>query len=254
MEALKMSDTRIVERQLEDALKQHISMVEEGLEVIQNQFPTLTGPVDILCVDPEGAPVVMELKVNQDDSMLFQALRYYAHIEKTKASLKLYHSEKIDEQKKTRIILLAPSFSDPMKDIVSILSDIDITLVEFLIVQTSEGREGIICRPIESISPPPPPPPPTEADHIEYITNPEIKGFCSQIVQWFKGKDLDSSPVQSYLGFKKEGRVYAAIWTRRKYFYIGFADPQTQEWNDFGNVDSQERFNELLGDLTCTYS
>ena len=65
------------ESELRAMLGNNPSVIEEGLTVLKQEYPTESGPIDLLCSDNEGRLCVVELKLDQDDNMLLQALRYY---------------------------------------------------------------------------------------------------------------------------------------------------------------------------------
>jgi len=62
---------------LEPMLVANPDVIEDGLRVITHQQQTDTGPLDILGVDADGTPVVIELKNEAAEGHLDQGLRYY---------------------------------------------------------------------------------------------------------------------------------------------------------------------------------
>ena len=60
-----------------------IEALEEGLVVLKHEFDTGKGSVDILCVDSDGRLGIIEVKVGEDENILFHALKYYNWIDKT---------------------------------------------------------------------------------------------------------------------------------------------------------------------------
>jgi RecB family endonuclease NucS len=65
------------EQQLEYLLKKDPEQIEKGLKIIANQVVTPKGKIDLLCVDEERVLTVVELKLDQDDDQLKQAINYY---------------------------------------------------------------------------------------------------------------------------------------------------------------------------------
>jgi endonuclease len=51
-----------VERQLQAELAAHPSVVEEGLTLVRREWPTDVGPVDLMCREPDGGWVAVEIK------------------------------------------------------------------------------------------------------------------------------------------------------------------------------------------------
>ena len=70
------------EKILEDFLERHLEELEEGLKLIGRQYPTITGPIDILANDKYGNIVVIELKKNRvADKVIGQISRYVTFFE-----------------------------------------------------------------------------------------------------------------------------------------------------------------------------
>jgi RecB family endonuclease NucS len=55
---------------LEPMLVQDLEQIEQGLKFIGRQLPTVSGPLDILAVDSDGALVIIELKSVIDEGQL----------------------------------------------------------------------------------------------------------------------------------------------------------------------------------------
>ena len=71
---------------MEDFLEKHLDTLEKGLILIGRQYPTLTGPIDLLAKDAKGNYVVVELKKGRaSDRVIGQTLRYMAHIKENLA-------------------------------------------------------------------------------------------------------------------------------------------------------------------------
>jgi RecB family endonuclease NucS len=51
-----------VERDLQEALAAHPETLEDGLRLERREWPTDVGPVDLMCRDPEGGWVAVEIK------------------------------------------------------------------------------------------------------------------------------------------------------------------------------------------------
>ena len=75
-----LEEIEIEEKKLEQILYENPDYLEEGLKSVGRQFPTDSGPLDLLCVDADNILVVVELKNEEDDYQLLQALRYYDYI------------------------------------------------------------------------------------------------------------------------------------------------------------------------------
>ncbi len=60
----------ISERQLEDLVRQHPSLIEEGMVHLTHQTQTPGGRLDVLLVDSGKSLVVAELKVVEDGTVI----------------------------------------------------------------------------------------------------------------------------------------------------------------------------------------
>lgn len=65
-----------VERELQELLAMHPVHLEPGLSVIQREYRTDLGPVDLLCRDPDGAAVAVEIKRIGEIDGVEQLTRY----------------------------------------------------------------------------------------------------------------------------------------------------------------------------------
>lgn len=98
-----VESTISLERDLEDHLVAHLEAIEPGLQLITRQANSDVGRVDILARAADGQTVIIELKVGEArDSAIGQIARYIGWYSCT-------------EPKPPRAILIAGSFSDPVK-------------------------------------------------------------------------------------------------------------------------------------------
>jgi hypothetical protein len=67
----------LAERNLEDFMVQQLDTIEPGLQLVKRQLSTPAGRLDLLCKDPSGCFVIVELKRMQgSDEVVGQILRY----------------------------------------------------------------------------------------------------------------------------------------------------------------------------------
>jgi len=67
----------LAERNLEDFMVQQLDAIEPGLQLVERQLSTPAGRLDLLCKDPSGCFVIVELKRMQgSDEVVGQILRY----------------------------------------------------------------------------------------------------------------------------------------------------------------------------------
>ncbi|MCO6502548.1 MAG: AlwI family type II restriction endonuclease [Acidimicrobiales bacterium] len=92
-----------VEKAIEDVFFEYPELLEPGLRVVERQKQTSIGRLDLLCEDPTGRYVVVEIKANEaDDGAIGQILRYIGWI----------HRNQDRGHRNVRGILLAGSFPD----------------------------------------------------------------------------------------------------------------------------------------------
>ena len=108
------------EQELEQMVTKEMAQIENDLTVICNHVPINDkSALDILCHDDNGQLVIMQLSVNEDDNILLQGIQSLDYVGKFKSFLKAtYNKHKIDDKEKPRLILIAPSFSDALRNAV----------------------------------------------------------------------------------------------------------------------------------------
>ncbi len=71
-----------VEKDLQALLADHPDQVEEGLVLVRREYPTDLGPVDLLCRDPAGVAVAVEVKRIGEIDGVEQLTRYLDRLER----------------------------------------------------------------------------------------------------------------------------------------------------------------------------
>jgi endonuclease len=71
-----------VERELQELLADHPDHLEAGLICVQREFRTDVGPVDLLCRDPDGGAVAVEIKRIGEIDGVEQLTRYLDRMER----------------------------------------------------------------------------------------------------------------------------------------------------------------------------
>ncbi len=78
-----------VERHLQELLAEHPATLATGLTLVRREFPTAIGPVDLMCRDPLGASVAVEVKRRGDIDGVEQLTRYLERLERQAARQRL---------------------------------------------------------------------------------------------------------------------------------------------------------------------
>lgn len=65
-----------VEKHLQELLAEHPGTLADGLTLVRREFPTAIGPVDLMCRDPDGACVAVEVKRRGEIDGVEQLTRY----------------------------------------------------------------------------------------------------------------------------------------------------------------------------------
>lgn len=252
----KYKDVDVSEKQLEDFVRQAPDLIEAGIRYIGRQKDTDRGPLDVLMVDSGGALIVCELKIAQDDGMLFQGIDYLDYVSKNiEAFSRLYEDYNIDPTQSVRLFLIAPRFS------VSLLNrlkwiDIQFSLFVVKCIQLEKDKEIIpVYTEVNAPTLPPIVQSNTLENHLNYITDSSVKKLAKNLIKEVKSWDAKISidPTMHYLSMKSSGSVFASLVTRRKYFTIYTYD-RNDEWSaykveeisDLGDIEEMLKDNALI--------
>ncbi|MHA1449240.1 MAG: endonuclease NucS domain-containing protein, partial [Candidatus Hodarchaeales archaeon] len=193
------------EKDLHEIIKDELESLEEGLRLLKHEFSIRKGVVDFLCVDSGGRLVIIEVKLYEDENILFQALRYYNEIDKDRYIIaKVFSKEGVDPEEHPRIILIAERFSEDIKRLTTYIIP-DVELNEYTVLLTPDNKKGICYHHVS--------PPKIEEltfsqpeliDHIDYITKEELKPVFQRLINEIKGIDenIGEYLTQDYVGFK----------------------------------------------------
>ncbi len=210
------------EKELHGIIKDELDALENGLRLLKYEMPLGVGVPDFVCVDSGGRLVIIEVKLYEDENILFQALGYYSEIDRNRYVLaESFRDEKVDPKQSPRLVLIAKGYSEYVKRLSTLVKPV-IELFEYTVVQISKGKNGIVFHPIplpqtdEQL----PPENYTPEQFRDYITDDSLKSlfdlFRNQI------KEIDRSIVEyctyTYVGYKYRGRQVAGLLPQRKSF------------------------------------
>lgn len=226
----------VSEQELEDLVRRHAGLIEDGLVYVDHQKPAARGRLDVLMVDSGKSLVVAELKVTQDDGMLFQGLDYYDYVSTHVESFaRLYKAHGIDPTQQVRLFLVAPSFSQTLVNRCKWL-DLPISLFTFNCLKF-EGEADVV--PIFTEQQTVAPPEIVEVthldDHLNYITDAAVRAkvttLLDEIKNWKPG-NISLDPIKYAISMKVNGRVFAYLYPRRQHYLIGTFDSD-DEWKEY---------------------
>lgn len=237
------------ENELEDLVRIGSELIEEGLKYLDHQKHTDKGRFDVLLIDSGNSAVVAELKVIEDDSMLFQGLDYYDYVTTNiEAFARLYKNSKIDPTLPVRLLLIAPSFSQSLINRCKWI-DVNISLFIYKCIKFDDFEDFVPV--FSEINIPSRPEPPegkyTIEDRLAYITVPEVRKILESLLQeipnWKKDRIL-IEPIKYAISVKVSGRVFMYLSPKRDKFLVETNNLEGK-WVGFP-VNTKEDLNALM--------
>ena len=233
----KYKTIEVSEKQLEELIRKSPEQIEDGLKYVDHQKITDRGPLDVLFVDSGNALVVAELKINEDDEMLVQAVDYYDYITTNiEGFARAYKENKVDPIQKPRLFLIAPSFSIPLLNRCKWI-DIPISLYSFQCISFEDNLKEII--PVFKEITSPSRMQPVEVYNLEerynYITDGKIRKMAQEFLTKIQNWDKDNilmEPTKYDISIKAFGRVLFYFGPRRKHFMI-YTNDSENKWTGF---------------------
>lgn len=214
------------ERELHQIIKAELDAIEEGLELLQHEYPSGKGIIDFLCKDSGGRLVIIEVKLHEDENILFQALRYYGDIDRDRHKLaNLFKAQKVDPEQSPRLVLIAEHFSEDVRRL-SMMVVPEVELLEYTAVVLPNGEKSIVYHTVSlPVAAKPPYEPKSVDELVQYLTNDSLKPVLDRARQAIRmlGKGIREYATQSYIGYKlsDSNRQFAYIRILRKEIEIG---------------------------------
>ena len=217
------------EKELEDLIVKNPERLEKDLKVVGRQVRTSHGPLDVLCVDSDGALAVIEIKKDEDEDQLTQALRYYDWVYENRPALaQFYPRAGIQFEKEPRIILVAQGFPEELlinaKYFYKTMKTPD--LFRYTCLETKSGERGLVFNSVDIPPPKEPPPRPIKPQElmdqlINWVTDDGVKELLLETIENIKqiGDGVKAYPVKWNIQFKAK-TVFASIGTARDHFNI----------------------------------
>jgi len=237
--------------QLEPIIVGDPESIEEGLKVLAHQFPTDSGPLDILAVDSDGVAVVIELKDEIDDSQLDQGLRYYDWVRSNLAALSKAFSP-IDSREEPRLILIAPGFSEDLKRIsryTTLNASGLLELKEYHAIQLPSNEVGILTTDVDIGASPEPPELLSMDEKMKHIQNDKIRELCKQCLDELQSNGVEIRPIRGHWASAwYKGKRFAYIGFRKQFFVFDVEKPDGS-WSDRIRVRNKEDWDKLNKEL-----
>jgi len=212
------------EKELHQLMMEDIEALEEGVKILKNEFQCGDrGVADFLYVDSGNRLGVIEAKLDTDENIIFQGLRYYDWVTKNRhAVANMFPRTTINPNEEPRLTLVAKSFSDDIRSLTTHFRP-NVELYEYTVLRSKDNDRGLCFHPV---SPPKieeiPAEPMTEKDLTEYMTDENLRRLFKEKKKEIMDIHPDIKPrtTQSYLGFLYKGRFVASLYPLRKAFDI----------------------------------
>ncbi len=232
----KYKKVDVSEQQLEDIIRHSSDLIEEGLIFVDHQKQAAGGRLDVLFVDSGHSLVVAELKVIEDDGMLFQCLDYYDHVAaRIETYARLYQNHNIDPTQPVRLLLNAPNFSQALVNRCKWI-DAPISLFTYSCIKLEKSDDILPVFSEQAI----PSPPETVVvhkldDQLSYITDEGVRAGVSKVLEQIKqlkpGR-ISIDALKYAISLKVDGRVFAYLHPRRKHYIISTYNAD-DNWTDY---------------------
>lgn len=238
---IEILENKISELKFENLLIQDLEVIEKGLTFLEHQIPTRKNEtLDILAVDNENVLVVIELKVEEKDTQLFQGIRYLDWATSNLLWLaQTYEKEKgvkIDTNYMPSLILIAPSFSEKLKIAAKYICPY-VYLYDYIIVKSKDDIK-IICREIDYGEIDFPEKPLSISGHKEYIKDVGVRQVLSYALSLFTENNVEVRVRKGSIVLLDKGNIIGRIKCRRNYFKIKSYLISDEE-NEYKNIDSK---------------
>jgi Holliday junction resolvase-like predicted endonuclease len=192
------------------------------LRIITHQYPTDSGPLDILAVDSDGTLVVIELKNEAADSHLDQGLRYYDWCRQNISWIaNAYNAKtKINADATPRLMLVAPAFTETVKRIAKYV-DAELDLIEYHAFENEKSERGLICTTIDYGQAPVPPEIPSIEKKMEYFQSEKVKELFQSVLNELTGRQVEVKPIKGlWISFWYRGKRFMSMGPKKNFFVV----------------------------------
>ena len=213
------------EAEIEQMLIENPAAIEAGLQMLENQVPAGRGFIDLLAIDADETLVIIELKKEDDDRILTQALEYYGFIrDNTERFARIYSDHPIKAGVEPRLILVAKSYS-PAVLAAARYVNVPLTLYTYAYLAMGD-MAGLYLTEVDM-------PPPREFarerlsvdQHVDYITDATSNQTCREVLDWLLSLDpaqIRARGLKYRISVKYKGNNLVDVQTRRNFFRISW--------------------------------
>jgi hypothetical protein len=220
--ALKIMLIDLAEKELEDLLFNSPDLIEPNLKMLARQFPTDSGPLDLLGLDEDdGTLVVCELKVKPDELHLDQGMRYYDWCRENIAWLHKSYPD-IETENPPRLILISPSFHSTVKRVARYLQEVvGLRFLEYQAIQDANGEKGLVLRKLVIE----PPSIPTTVNTIPQIMG-NLADTAAKAVLTDAHRDLTAKGIElrpltnNWISLWYNSKRFAYLGVKKKFFVV----------------------------------
>jgi hypothetical protein len=242
-------------------IQSELDAIEEGLELLQHEYPSGKGILDFLCVDSGGRLVIIEVKLYEHKDILFQALRYFSDIDKNRYLIATVFPDRgIAPEESPRIILIAEKIPEDVRRLSTLVVP-EVELLEYSAVTLPSGDKGIIYHSVSlPVAARPPAEPRTIEKLIEYLREDRLKPTIEEMRNAIKdlGRGIKEYATQGYIGYKhSSGRQFAFIKIYRKDVEFGAhiidEDRQLLDYESIRVERDEEDYSEILEKVRTSF-
>ena len=247
--------TTLSEREMEDYLVENPFQIKDGLKKLSRQFPTDSGPLDMLVLDEDGIIGVVELKVQADEGHLNQGLRYYDYVRTNIETIARSFSNneiQINGSQEPNLLLISTEFSPMLLRIIKYVS-IPVEIYEAIPILLPSGSKQVICRNIEFGVPYETPIIPTKEGHLAYIHDEQVRKLCENILEDFESKGIEVRPLKGHwFAIRKDGNAYMSIACKHKFLSV-YLPLDEDNWTDRIRVSNQNEWDNQIESRISEY-
>jgi len=217
------------------------------MQILARQFPTDSGPLDILASDTDKVLSIIELKKSPDETHLDQGLRYYDWARTNLEAIARHFTGKVDVNQIPKLILIAPSFFPIVVRIAKYLN-IPLDLKEYTCIQMGDSERAVICRSIQFGEPPGPLTIPTDEVNLGNIENEKVKILCRKVLDEFRAVGIEVRPRQNswFSGWYK-GKRFFYLGCKKQFFVLEVERPDGS-WGNRLRVSGESDYSRALQD------